>query len=70
MATEYIYLRADEIKPGDVLPDVSRQPVSRVIVDTENGSALIRFEGTEFSHTARHGGPGYGFECFSVKRVS
>lgn len=29
MATENHYLRADEIKVGDILPDVSRSPVTR-----------------------------------------
>lgn len=67
MATEYHYLRADEIEIGDTLPDVSRSPVSRVIVDPRS-HVTLRFSGTEFTRTARYGGEGYGYECFRVER--
>lgn len=67
MATETLYLRADEIKPGDILPDVSRSTVTRVIVDPRS-HVTLRFDGTEFTRTARYGGPDYGYECFRVER--
>lgn len=67
MGIEMLYLRADEIKAGDRLPDVSRFPVSRVIVDPRS-HVTFRFTGTEFNRTARYGGPDYGFECFRVER--
>lgn len=68
MATETLYLRADEIKLGDILPDVSRSTVARVIVDPHS-HVTIRFSGTEFTRTARYGGPDYGYECFRVERA-
>ena len=63
-----LYLRADEVKPGDILPDVSRFAVSRVIVDPRS-HVTFRFTGTEFTRTARYGGPEYGYECFRVLRA-
>ena len=63
-----LYLSADEIKQGDILPDVSRFPVARVIIDPRS-HVTFRFERTEFTQTARYGGEGYGFECFYVLRV-
>lgn len=63
-----LYLRADEIKKGDILPDVSRFPVTRVVVDPRS-HVTFRFEGTEFTRTARYGGEGYGYECFRVLRA-
>ncbi|AXH50164.1 hypothetical protein SEA_MUSETTA_4 [Microbacterium phage Musetta] len=68
MATETLYLRADEIKPGDILPDVSRSTVTRVIVDPRS-HVTFRFNGTEFTRTARYGGSEYGYECFRVERT-
>lgn len=64
---KHLYLRADEIKPGDLLTDVSRFPVTRVIVHP-NSHVMFRFQGTEFTRTARFGGPEYGYECFQVFR--
>lgn len=66
---EHLYLRADEIKPGDILPDVSRFPVTHVIVDPRS-HITIRFDGTEFTRTARYGGPEYGYECFQALSAS
>ena len=63
-----LYLRADEVKPGDILPDVSRSPVSHVIVDPRS-HVTFRFTGTELTRTARYGGPEYGYECFYVLRA-
>ncbi|WNO25900.1 hypothetical protein SEA_ASEGATO_118 [Microbacterium phage ASegato] len=68
MATETLYLRADEIKPGDILPDVSRSPVARVIT-VPYSHVTFRFNGTEFTRTARYGGNAYGYECFRVERT-
>ena len=62
-----LYLSADEIKQGDILPGVSRFPVARVIIDPRS-HVTFRFERTEFTRTARYGGEGYGFECFFVLR--
>lgn len=63
-----LYLRADEIKAGDILPDVSRFPVTRVIIDPRS-HVTFRFAGTEFTRTARYGGEGYGYESFRVLRA-
>lgn len=68
MATEYLYLRADEIKPGDILPDVSRSAVTRVLT-VPYSHVTFRFDGTEFTRTARYGGNAYGYECFRVERT-
>ncbi|QDH92155.1 hypothetical protein SEA_PHILLYPHILLY_113 [Microbacterium phage PhillyPhilly] len=67
MATETLYLRADEIKSGDILPDVSRMPVSHAIVDPHS-HVTFRFTGTEYTRHASYGGPDYGYECFRVER--
>lgn len=62
-----LYLRADELRAGDILPDVSRQPIRRVFV-TPRSHVLITFKGTEFKRHTRYGGREYGFECFRVER--
>lgn len=62
-----LYLRADELLAGDILPDISRQPIDRIII-TPRSHALITFKGTEFKRHTRYGGDGYGFECFRVER--
>lgn len=71
MSIEMLYLRADDIKPGDRLPDVSRFPVSAVKfcpMPTGGGFMRINFDGTDFTRRAFDGGPEYGFECFRVDR--
>ncbi|UVK62422.1 hypothetical protein SEA_YUMA_117 [Microbacterium phage Yuma] len=68
MATETLYLRADEIKPGDILPDVSRSPVARVIVFPHEG-VRFTFTGTGYMRYASYGGAEYGYECFRVERT-
>ena len=68
MATEYHYLRADEIKIGDILPDVSRTPIVECSRDLDVPDAPVRLTFARFTRTARHGGPGHGYECFRVER--
>ena len=69
MATEYHYLRADEIKIGDILPDVSRTPIVEYSRDLDVPNAPVQFTfANMFTRTARHGGPGYGYESFRVER--
>ena len=63
-----LYLSADEIKQGDILPGVSRFPVARVII-APRSQVTLRFKRTEFTRIARYGGEGYGFECFFVLRA-
>lgn len=70
MATETLYLRADEIKIGDILPDVSRTPVVEYSrdLDTPNAPVHLTFANL-FTRTARYGGAEYGYECFRVERA-
>lgn len=71
MATETLYLRADEIKSGDILPDVSRTPVATVrkTVNDAGHPVYITFP-HGFVRVARYGGKEYGYECFRVERES
>ena len=71
-AVESLYLRADEIRPGDILPDVSRFPVAtvkRCPMLTGPDFIHLSFQGAHFTRRAFDGGPGYGFECFRVERA-
>ena len=69
MATEYHYLRADEIKIGDILPDVSRTPIVAIGRTPDDAGHPVTFTfANMFTRTARHGGPGYGYESFRVER--
>lgn len=71
MATETLYLRADEIKPGDILPDVSHKPVTSAHkLKTDDGHGSIRFRMGAFVRDARYGGAEYGYECFRVERAA
>lgn len=60
------YDYADTIKPGDILPDVSRYPVARVIVHP-NSHVRVTFKGTTFTRDFPHGGPGFGFGCARIE---
>lgn len=71
MATETLYLRADEIKPGDILPDVSRTPVVAIGRTLDDGGhPIVLTFATMFTRTARFGGAEYGYECFRVERAA
>ena len=65
----FMYRPANEIKPGDILPEISREPVARVII-LPNESILITFRGTSFTKRFYHGGPDYGWPGVSIERVS
>lgn len=70
MATETLYLRADEIDPGDILPDVSRaRVVSTGKTLDDGGHPIIIRMANGYVREARYGGPDYGYECFRVERA-
>lgn len=62
-----LYLSADEIQPGDILPDASRFPVSRVIVHP-GSHVRVTFCDTTFTRDYPYGGPSYGFVAVRVGR--
>lgn len=64
----FMYRPANEIKPGDILPDASTAPVLRV-VEFPNESILITFRGTSFTKRFYHGGPDYGWSGVSIERA-
>lgn len=64
---ELIYIPADEIRRGDILPDVSRHPVTGVVV-FPNESARLTFGGGAFIRHFSHGGPDFGFPAVRVER--
>lgn len=65
-----LYLRADEIKLGDYLPDVSRWPVVAIgrTVGDDTAPIVFTMGGAGYVRIARHGGSEYGYECFRVSR--
>jgi hypothetical protein len=67
MSTEHPYLQADEIKPGDVLPTISRQVVSQVTV-FPNESVRVVFEDGQYIRHFPHGGPDFGFPAVRISR--
>lgn len=70
MATESLYLRADEIKLGDILPDVSRTPVVAIgRTPDDAGHPVVLTFANMFTRAARYGGAEYGYECFRVERA-
>lgn len=63
----FMYRPANEIKPGDILPDASTAPVLRV-VELPNESILITFQGTSFTKRFYRGGPDYRWSGVSIER--
>ena len=63
----YLYESAHLIQRGDILPDVSRSPVARVIVHPASHVRVI-FEGTTFTRDYPHGGPDFGFAAARITR--
>lgn len=66
---KHLYIPANEVKPGDTLPSVSRQRVTNVTV-FPNESVRITFGHGEFIRHTPYGGPDFGWECFHVTRES
>lgn len=66
--TTHLYDPADMIRPGDILPKVSRFPVARVIVHPHS-HVRATFAGTTFTRDFPHGGPDFGFECVLIERI-
>ena len=62
-----IYLPADQIKPGDILPDVSRRPVTGASIFL-NESARVTFGGGACLKWFLHGGPDYGYPAVRIER--
>lgn len=64
MSSRYDF--ADTITPGDILPDVSKFPVARVIVHPAS-HVRVTFEGTTFTRDFVHGGLDFGFACTRIE---
>lgn len=64
--TEYLYLNADEVRRGDILPDKSRWPVEAVIVVPGSHVTVSHLSG--YVWHARHGGPDFGFGAVRAER--
>lgn len=62
------YEPADTIKPGDILPDVSRQPVATVVMFPHEG-VRVTFSGTSFIRHFPYGGPNFGFPAVRIERA-
>ena len=61
------YEPADTITRGDILPDVSRQPVSRVTVFPYE-SVRVVFGGGEYIKHFPYGGPDFGYPAVRIER--
>lgn len=72
--TNYLYVPADEIRPGDIITSMSRFPVesiTRLPADHFYPAETIRFtfERTEFTRSTSYSGP-FGWEWFNIQRPS
>lgn len=67
---EYLYVQADEILPGDILPDVSRFVVASV--DVYPSEVYLTFEGTSWTHSPKpfSYGDKVRYAAFRVERAS
>ena len=61
------YEPADTITRGDILPDVSRYPVSGVIVFPHEGVRVV-FGGGEYIRHFPYGGPDFGYPSVRIER--
>lgn len=61
------YEPADTITRGDILPDVSRYPVARVITIPHEG-VRVTFAGTSFTRYFSYGGPDFGYPAVRIER--
>ena len=61
------YSPADQIKRGDILPDVSRHPVSGVVVFPHE-SVRVVFGGGEYVRHFPYGGPDFGYPAVRIER--
>ena len=67
MITAYLYEPADQIKRGDILPDVSRHPVSGVVTFPHE-SVRVVFGGGEYVRHFPYGGPDFGYPAVRIER--
>lgn len=58
---------ADSIQVGDLLPEVSRQPVSNVVVFPHE-SVRVVFGGGEYVRHFPWGGPDFGYPAVTIAR--
>ena len=65
--TEYLYLSADELRSGDMLPKKSRWPVETVTI-VPGSHVTVTHGGAGYIWHARHGGPDFGFGAVHVER--
>jgi len=65
--TDYMHRPANEIKPGDILPEISRSTVSRVII-FPNENVRGQFADTDRPRFFPYGGPDYGWPTVSIER--
>lgn len=61
-----LYLPVDQVRPGDVLPEISRTPVAAVTVFPHESVRLV-FEGGYITHRP-YGGVDYGYPAVRVER--
>ena len=61
------YEPADTITRGDILPDVSRHPVTSVIVFPHE-SVRVVFGGGEYIRHFPYGGPDFGYPAVRIER--
>ena len=65
--TTYLYEPATSIKPGDVLPEVSRQAVTGVVVFPHE-SVRVVFGGGAYVRYFPYGGPDFGYPAVRIER--
>ena len=66
--TEPLYLTADHVRPGDILPDVSRLAVTGVVTFPHE-SVRVVFGGGEFIRHFPYGGPNFGYPAVRIERA-
>lgn len=62
-----LYLPADQIKRGDILPDKSRSVVTSVVVFPRE-SVRVTHGGGQYTWHAPYGGPDFGYAVVRIER--
>lgn len=65
--SSYLYEPADTIKTGDTLPEVSRHPVTGVVVFPHESVRVVFGHGAYIRHFP-YGGPDFGYPAVRIER--
>jgi hypothetical protein len=61
------YLPADEVTPGDILPDISHDTVTRIDIFPNESARAVFGHGAYVRHFP-YGGPDFGYPAVRIER--